>query len=80
MSCEQLKVVTVSAGTYSISPDGVYPCRYTVRWRPDAGQEVTLIAGARQQRALRAVREHRVLGDTIQNLMSLNYGFGAAAG
>ena len=71
MSCEHLKVVTVSAGKYAISADSrSRPCRYTVRWCPKEGDGVTLIENARVEKAIRSVREHRMLGDTIEHLMA----------
>lgn len=73
MACERLKILSFPGGTYALSADAATPpCRYTVRWCPTVGHVVTLVKDARAEIALKAVREHHVLGDTINHLMEIS--------
>lgn len=71
--CERLKILSYPEGMYAVTThEASPPCRYTVRWCPKIGHVVTLVTQARAQEVFRVVREHRVLGDTIDHLMELS--------
>lgn len=68
--CERLKVLSFAEGIYAISTvSEAPPCRYTVRWCPRDGHVLTLATDVRAQTVFKVVRQHRVLGDTIDHLM-----------
>jgi hypothetical protein len=70
--CERLKVLTFAEGMYAISTvSDAPPCRYTVRWCPKDGHILTLATDVRAPTVFKVVRQHRVLGDTIEHLMQL---------
>lgn len=71
-ACERVKVLTYAEGMYIVSSTKhTGPCAYLVRWCPKDGHVVQLASDATPEQALRSIREHRVLGDTIEHLLLL---------
>lgn len=72
MACDRVKVLAYPEGMYVLSTgQPAPPCKYTIRWCPKAGQIELLGEGAAAEQVVKIIREHRVLGDTIEHLMEL---------
>jgi hypothetical protein len=71
-ACERVKILQYGEGMYVLSSsEDTRPCRYLVRWCPKAGHVVQIANDAPAAVAMRSIREHHALGDTIDHLLAM---------